>query len=88
MDGKTIAIVAGLGLAGAAAPLAVAYGAGALVPWAMSTFGTVVPGVGTLHAVGGVAATLQYTSVALVSAKAAVIGGASAIGAVAGWKKL
>jgi len=31
----------------------------AAVPLAMSTFGTVVPGVGTMHAAGGLAATLQ-----------------------------
>lgn len=40
-----------------------AYAAGLtakfLVPFAMATFGTVVPGVGTLHAAGGVASLLQ-----------------------------
>jgi hypothetical protein len=51
--------------------------AGALVPAAMSTFGTVVAGVGTFHAplvAGGAAATLQATSAALISVKSALIG--------------
>jgi hypothetical protein len=33
-----------------------------LVPLTMTHFGTVVPGVGTLHAAGGLAATLQAFS--------------------------
>lgn len=52
--------------------------AGALVPAAMSTFGTVVAGRGTMHAAlaaGGVAATLQATSAALVTGEAALAGG-------------
>ena len=44
------------GLVGAAVPVA----SGALVPVAMSTFGVVTPGVGTYHAVGGLAATVRY----------------------------
>jgi hypothetical protein len=47
----------------------------ALVPVAMSTFGTVVVGVGTFHAplaAGGVAATLQATSAALLVAEVIV----------------
>ena len=32
------------------------------IPLAMRLFGTVIPGVGTLHAVGGLAATLQRIS--------------------------
>lgn len=47
----------------------------ALVPIAMSTFGTVVVGVGTIHAplaMGGVAATLQATSAALLVAEIVV----------------
>lgn len=50
----------------------------ALVPAATSTFGTVTPGVGTMHAslaVGGVAATLQVASAALATAEAAAVGG-------------
>jgi hypothetical protein len=35
---------------------------GALVPVAMSTFGVVTNGVGTIHTPGGVAAILQYIS--------------------------
>lgn len=60
--------------------------AGALVPSAMSSFGTVVSGVGTMHATaaaGGVAATLQTTAATLATAKAAAIGGVAgaAVGA-------
>lgn len=39
-------------------------GANTLIPVAMSTFGTVVSGVGTIHATGGVAAILQSTAAA------------------------
>ena len=38
---------------------AVGLSAKFLVPAAMATFGTVVPGVGTLHAAGGIASLLQ-----------------------------
>lgn len=38
------------------------YIAGSLVPFAMKTFGVIQPGVGTLHAAGGVASGLQYLS--------------------------
>ena len=34
----------------------------ALVPAAMSTFGVVTKGVGTMHTAGGIAAILQYIS--------------------------
>ncbi|KAJ1497713.1 hypothetical protein HMI55_005341 [Coelomomyces lativittatus] len=59
----------------------------AAVPWAMSTFGTVVAGVGTLHAPlisGGCAAILQSSSAALLSTKAVAIGAAvgTALGAI------
>ena len=50
----------------------------AFIPIAMSLFGTVVPGVGTIHAPlasGGIAAWLQSSSAALVSPKAAMAGG-------------
>ncbi len=83
LDLQSVAVVAGLGVAGAVALPVVGVGAGALVPWAMSTFGTVISGVGTIHAAGGVAATLQATSAALVTTKAAAIG--AAIGAAFGW---
>ena len=46
------------GIIGLAAPTV----SKALVPVAMSTFGVVTKGVGTLHAAGGVAAILQYIS--------------------------
>ncbi|GAB9470281.1 hypothetical protein Gpo141_00007531 [Globisporangium polare] len=69
-------VVAGAVVGAAAIPLA-GMAAGATVPWAMSAFGTVVPGVGTMHAAGGVAATLQWASTAFT-------GGAVVCGAVAG----
>ena len=83
MDAGKIAVVA---VVTATAVPVVGWLAGALVPTAMSLFGTVVSGVGTMHAAGGVAATLQATSAALGTAKAASIGGI--IGATfAGWRK-
>lgn len=54
--------------------------AGALVPVAMKTFGTVVSGVGTLHAsaaAGGVAATLQSIAAASVLGPATLTVGRS-----------
>jgi hypothetical protein len=61
--------------------------AGAMVPFAMSTFGTVVAGVGTFHAPlvsGGCAAILQASSAALFSVNAAAVGGfaGAAVGAL------
>lgn len=50
--------IAASGIIGLAAPTI----SGVLVPAAMSTFGVVTNGVGTIHAAGGVAATLQYIS--------------------------
>lgn len=73
------------GVAGAALVPAMGLGAAALVPTAMSTFGTVVSGVGTMHAslaAGGVAATLQASSAALLTTEAAAYG--AAIGAALG----
>jgi hypothetical protein len=51
--------------------------AGALVPVAMSTFGTVVAGVGTFHAplaAGGCAAILQVSPATLHTGRAAAAG--------------
>ena len=42
--------------------LVTGVGASMLIPVAMTTFGTVISGVGTIHAAGGVAATLQSTA--------------------------
>lgn len=59
----------------------------ACVPAAMSTFGTVVAGVGTFHApfvAGGVAATLQVAGGALLTFPAAAVGGI--VGAIVGNK--
>ncbi|CAK4108621.1 unnamed protein product [Aphanomyces euteiches] len=84
---RFVAISAGVGSAGVALA---GVGAGALVPTAMSYFGAVVPGVGTLHAAGGVAATLQWTAATLGSASTVAWGGAigGAVGSVVGafWK--
>jgi len=65
------AVAAVAGVAGAQALSA------ALVPWAMATFGTVVIGVGTLHAAGGVAATLASfrTNPCPVAVVGGVVGG-------------
>lgn len=74
---KAVARVA----AGSAAAVAVQAAAGAAVPAAMSTFGTVVAGVGTVHApaaAGGIAALLQM-------AAAAPIGLPVVAGAAAAW---
>ncbi|KAJ0390584.1 hypothetical protein P43SY_012073 [Pythium insidiosum] len=75
--------VVGCTAAGLAAVPLVATGAGLLVPTAMSYFGTVVSGVGTIHAAGGVAATLQYTAATYATTSAAAMGGAAgaAVGA-------
>ena len=70
---RKIALIARLGVAGA------------MVPGPMTAFGTVVAGLGTFQAplaVGGVAATLQATSSALVTGGAAVVG--ASVGAAAG----
>ena len=42
--------------------LVTGVGTSMLIPVAMTTFGTVVSGIGTIHAAGGVAATLQSTA--------------------------
>jgi hypothetical protein len=71
-------IAAGVAVGVAAVPL-MSMAAAAMVPAAMSTFGTVVAGVGTMHAsfaAGGVAATLQVGSVALATTEAVAAGGA------------
>jgi hypothetical protein len=71
---------AAVGAAGTGAVAAVAgvqAAAGALVPIAMSTFGTVVANVGTMHAAGGVAATLQAVSMAATPVGPAFAAGAA-----------
>jgi hypothetical protein len=75
----------GAGVVGAAMAPALGLGAAALVPVAMSTFGEVVAGVGTIHAslaAGGVAAMLQSSSAALLTTNAAA--GGAAIGVALG----
>jgi len=76
-DGTVIAhvkktVIASASGVGAVASVQVA--AAAIVPGAMSAFGTIVPGVGTIHA-SGVEATLQCFSVASVAMPAAIAGG-------------
>ena len=68
----------GVGL-GAAIGLGAPYVAGMLVPSAMTYFGVVVPSVGTLHAAGGVAATLQYLSTTSMVTSGAIGACASAL---------
>ena len=57
--------------------LATGVGASMLVPVAMSTFGTVVSGIGTIHAAGGVAATLQSTAGICTLSNSIVVGACS-----------
>ena len=55
----------------------------AMVPTAMSTLGTVIAGVGTLHApmaAGGIAATLQFCSAYLLTVSG--VGSFAVLGAV------
>lgn len=52
-------------------------GATMLIPVAMTTFGTVVSGVGTIHAAGGVAATLQSTAAACTLSNSIIVGAGS-----------
>ncbi len=66
-------------LIGASLVQAIGYTASTLVPMAMSFFGAIVPGVGTIHAAAadyGVAAVLQATAATCTGAVATVIGGA------------
>ena len=77
MVAQNVALGAGVGATGGAAVQVIA---GYLVPVAMSYFGTVVSGVGTLHAAGGVAATLQTiaaASVTTVAVPGALVGAAT-----------
>ena len=68
---KTAATVSG-------SVLVAGMGANMLVPVAMATFGTVVPGVGTIHMAGGIAATLQTTA-ATCTLSNSILAGAGSI---------
>jgi hypothetical protein len=57
--------------------LVAGMGATMLIPTAMSTFGTVVSGVGTIHLAGGVASTLQSTAAACTISNSILIGAGS-----------
>ena len=54
--------------------LVTGVGATMLIPIAMTTFGTVVSGIGTIHAAGGVAATLQSTAGLCTLSNSIVVG--------------
>lgn len=74
----TIPCIAVGAAAGAATIPAVGLAAKALVPVAMSNFGTVVSGVGTIHAsyaAGGTAAGLQVISSSLIAGMPVVAAG-------------
>jgi hypothetical protein len=57
-----------------ASVLVTGVGASMLIPVAMTTFGTVVSGIGTIHAAGGVAATLQSTAAACTLSNSILFG--------------
>tara|TARA_B110000008_G_scaffold189964_1_gene188722 strand:- start:311 stop:556 length:246 start_codon:yes stop_codon:yes gene_type:complete len=57
--------------------LVAGVGASMLIPVAMTTFGTVVSGVGTIHMAGGVAATLQSTAAACTLSNSILVGAGS-----------
>lgn len=54
--------------------LVTGVGATMLIPIAMTTFGTVVSGIGTIHTAGGVAATLQSTAGLCTLSNSMVVG--------------
>jgi len=58
--------------------LVAGVGASMLIPVAMTTFGTVLPGIGTIHVAGGVAATLQSTA-GLCTLSNSIVAGACSI---------
>jgi hypothetical protein len=66
------AIVSGSSAATAASFQALAA---KFVPYAMSACGTIIPGIGTIHVPGGVAASLQTFSMATVVMPVAIAGG-------------
>lgn len=59
--------------------LVAGMGANMLVPVAMAAFGTVVPGVGTIHTAGGVAATLQTTAASCTLSNSILAGAGSVL---------
>jgi hypothetical protein len=69
---KKAARVVGAGLVVVGVVVGVGFATNALVLVAMSHFGIVVPGVGTLHAVGGAAAQLQAVSHFMLQKKVAL----------------
>ena len=50
-----------------ASTYAASIGAKLLIPAAMAAFGTIVPGVGTIHVAGGIASLLQSAAANAVS---------------------
>jgi len=57
--------------------LVAGVGASMLIPVAMTTFGTVISSVGTIHTVGGVAATLQSTAAVCTLSNSILVGACS-----------
>tara|TARA_B110000091_G_scaffold176163_1_gene190884 strand:+ start:184 stop:432 length:249 start_codon:yes stop_codon:yes gene_type:complete len=57
--------------------LVTGVGASMLIPVAMTTFGTVISGIGTIHMAGGVAATLQSTAAACTLSNSILVGACS-----------
>jgi hypothetical protein len=81
-------IVASCVVGGALLPIAGGLAATSLVPIAMAEFGTVIAGVGTIHAsfaAGGVAATLQVASATLLTGEAVAASGAVSGALSAAW---
>jgi hypothetical protein len=81
-------IAASFVVGGALLPIAGGLAATSLVPIAMAEFGTVVAGVGTIHAsfaAGGVAATLQVASATLLTGEAVAVSGAVSGALGAAW---
>jgi len=79
-DPGTVAAAATGAVAAVGTQTAAAY----LVPTAMVYFGTVVPGVGTIFASGGMVATMQTFAMAS-SGPVAIVGGATAVVAKLGY---
>jgi hypothetical protein len=86
IDEKTLEVMkevsksVSVGLTAAQGWMSVQAAAGAAVPAVMSLTGTVVKGVGTLHAAGGLSATLQAIAAGSLGPSAVVAGAAGVAG--------
>jgi hypothetical protein len=66
------------GVAGSSCVVVAGALSGTAIPWAMSAYGAVLPGMGTMHtsaAAGGIAANLQWLNAGLLTSKAIATGG-------------